>query len=108
MSRIIQLSAQSFEHEVLQSATPVLVDYWAPWCGPCRAVAPVVEEMAEHYVDRLKVAKVNVDDHQAIAMRYGIRSIPTLMLFRDGEVVAAQSGAISRNQMDSFLQSHLG
>lgn len=107
MSRVIELNDRSFENEVLQSDTPVLVDYWAPWCGPCKAVAPVVEETAEDYADRLKVTKLNIDDHQDIAMRFGIRSIPTLMLFRDGEIVAAQSGAVSRNQMDSFLQQHL-
>lgn len=108
MSRVIELNDRSFENEVLQSDTPVLVDYWAPWCGPCKAVAPVVEATAEDYSDRLKVTKLNIDDHQDIAMRFGIRSIPTLMLFRDGEIVAAQSGAVSRNQMDSFLQQHLG
>lgn len=108
MSRVIELDDRSFENEVLQSDTPVLVDYWAPWCGPCKAVAPVVEETAEDYADRLKVTKLNIDDHQDIVMRFGIRSIPTLMLFRDGEIVAAQSGVVSRKQMDSFLQHHLG
>jgi thioredoxin 1 len=103
----MQVSDASFEQDVLQSETPVLVDYWAPWCGPCKAVSPIVESAAEARASQLKVAQVNVDDNQEAAMRYGIRSIPTLMLFKGGESVATQVGAVSQTQLDEFLSDNL-
>jgi len=107
MSKVIQLQDTTFEQEVLQATTPVLVDYWAEWCGPCRAVAPVVEATAGQYDGRLKVAKLNVDDSDGIPARYGIRSIPTLMLFVNGEVVATRVGSVTQAQLDAFLQANL-
>lgn len=106
MSQITQLSGASFEEEVLQSQQPVLVDYWAPWCGPCRALGPIVDQTAESYAGRLKVAKLNVDENRTIAAKYGIRAIPTLMLFRNGEPVAQHTGALTRAELDDFLQSN--
>lgn len=106
MSQIIQVSAASFEKEILQSQQPVLVDYWAPWCGPCRALGPIVDQTAEAHAGRLKVAKLNVDENQAIAAKYRIRAIPTLMLFRDGEPVATHTGALTRPELEDFLQSN--
>ena len=107
MSEVMQVTDSSFDQEVLQSDTPVLVDYWAPWCGPCKAVSPLVEEAAENRAGKLKVAQVNVDDNQASAQRYGIRGIPTLILFRGGEAVATKVGALSKSQLDQFLDENL-
>lgn len=107
MSHVTQVSDATFDQEVLQAETPVLVDYWAEWCGPCRAVAPVVEAAAGRYAKRLKVMKLNVDDNGQAAARYGIRSIPTLMLFKDGKVAAQQVGAVSQAQLDTFLETNL-
>lgn len=107
MSEVIKLQDATFEQEVLQANTPVLVDYWAEWCGPCRAVAPVVEAAAKQYDGRLKVAKLNVDESDGIPARYGIRSIPTLMLFVNGEVAATQVGSVTQTQLDTFLQANL-
>src|SRR5947209_5644590 len=89
MAGPLTITASNFETEVLQATTPVLVDFWAPWCGPCRMVAPAVEEMATQYAGKLKVGKVNVDDHPAIAQRYGITGIPALLFFKGGERVDA-------------------
>ncbi len=97
----------TFEDQVLKSGTPVLVDYWAAWCGPCKMIAPILDEIARDYAGRLRVVKVNVDENQSIPARYGIRSIPTLMLFRDGAVVDTKVGAVSRSQLAGFLDSHL-
>lgn len=107
MSQVMQVSDSSFDQEVLQSDTPVLVDYWAPWCGPCKAVSPLVEEAAEKRTGQLKVAQINVDDNQQSAQRYGIRGIPTLILFKGGEAVATQVGALSKSQLDQFLDENL-
>jgi len=107
MSEVIKLQDATFEQEVLQATTPVLVDYWAEWCGPCRAVAPVVEAAAAQYNGRLKVAKLNVDESEGIPARYGIRSIPTLMLFVNGQVAATQVGSVTKGQLDAFLQANI-
>lgn len=106
MSHITELTARSFEQEVLRSPQPVLVDYWAPWCGPCRALGAIVDRAAESYEGRLKVAKLNVDENQAIAAQYRIRAIPTLMLFRGGEPVAQHTGTLSGQELEHFLQSN--
>jgi thioredoxin 1 len=97
----------TFEQQVLKSDTPVLVDYWAAWCGPCKMIAPVLDEIARDYAGRLRVVKVNVDENQSVPARYGIRGIPTLMLFRDGAVLDTKVGAVSRSQLASFLDNHI-
>ena len=97
----------TFEADVLKSDRPVLVDYWAEWCGPCRMIAPVLEEVSRDYSGRVQVAKLNVDDNQSIAQRFGVRGIPTLMLFRNGAVIGTSVGALSKSQLTLFLDSHL-
>jgi len=105
--KIIELSDDNFEEEVLKSDLPVLVDYWAEWCGPCKMIAPVLEEVAEDYAGRLKVAKLNIDDNPDTPPNYGIRGIPTLMLFKNGEVEATRVGAVSKSQLTAFIDSNL-
>ncbi|SFI67630.1 thioredoxin TrxA [Nitrosomonas sp. Nm34] len=97
----------TFEAEVLQSTTPVLVDYWAEWCGPCKMIAPILDEVASEYSGRLKVAKLNIDENQATPPKYGIRGIPTLMLFKNGNIEATKVGALSKSQLTAFIDSHL-
>ena len=97
----------TFEPEVLKSDVPVLVDYWAEWCGPCKAIAPVLDEVAKEYSGKLKVAKVNVDENQEIPRKYGIRGIPTLMLFKNGAVEATKVGALSKTQLAAFIDSNI-
>ncbi len=104
---IKQVSSDSFEADVLKAGSPVLVDYWAEWCGPCKMIAPILDEVSRDYADKLDVAKVNVDENQEIATKYGIRGIPTLMLFRNGAVVATKVGALSKSQLTAFLDSNL-
>jgi len=105
--KIIELSDDTFEQEVLKSDVPVLVDYWAEWCGPCKMIAPVLEEVANDYDGKLKVAKLNIDDNPGTPPAYGIRGIPTLMLFKNGEVEATKVGAVSKSQLTAFIDSNL-
>ena len=105
--KIVYLSDDSFESDVLQADGPVLVDYWAEWCGPCKMIAPILEEIAEEYDGRLTVAKLNIDDNANTPPKYGIRGIPTLMLFKGGSVEATKVGALSKSQLTAFLDSNI-
>ena len=104
---IVHISDESFEEEVLQSKRPVLIDYWAEWCGPCKTIAPVLDEIATEYSDRLKVVKLNIDDNPQTPPKYGIRGIPTLMVFKNGQVEATKVGAVSKVQLTAFLDNNL-
>ena len=104
---IVSVTDDNFEDEVLHSAEPVLVDYWAEWCGPCKMVAPVLEEIAKEYGGKLKIAKLNIDENPATPPKYGIRGIPTLMLFKNGSVEATKVGAVSKSQLSAFLDGNL-
>lgn len=101
------ISDATFEAEVLQSPLPVLVDYWAEWCGPCRSIAPILDDVSKEYAGRLKVAKLNVDENQLTPTKFGIRGIPTLMLFKNGDVAATKVGAVSKSQLTAFIDSHI-
>jgi len=104
---IKHVTDQSFGTEVLQSDKPVLVDYWAEWCGPCKMIAPILDEVSKDYDGRLQVAKMNVDENREIPGKYGIRGIPTLMLFKGGELAATKVGALNKSQLTAFLDGHL-
>ncbi|OGA04449.1 MAG: thioredoxin [Betaproteobacteria bacterium RIFCSPLOWO2_02_FULL_64_12] len=104
---IRHVTDDTFDPEVLKSEVPVLVDYWAEWCGPCKAIAPVLDEVAREYTGRLKVAKLNVDENQEVPKKYGIRGIPTLMLFKNGNIEATKIGALSKSQLTAFLDSNI-
>ncbi len=105
--QIVHITDASFEAEVLKAEQPVLVDYWAEWCGPCRMIAPILDELATSYAGRVKICKLNVDENQNTPPQYGIRGIPTLMLFRNGNVEATKVGAVSKSQLIAFLDSAL-
>lgn len=104
---IVFLTDDSFDDEVVKADGPVLVDYWADWCGPCKMIAPILDEIAEEYKDKIKVAKLNIDENPATPPKYGIRGIPTLMLFKDGNVEATKVGAVSKSQLTAFLDSNV-
>lgn len=106
-AHITYLSDDSFEQEVLQSQIPVLVDYWAEWCGPCKMIAPILDDISKEYEGRIKVAKLNIDENQATPPKYGIRGIPTLMLFKNGNVEATKVGALSKSQLTAFIDSNI-
>jgi thioredoxin 1 len=106
-SSIQRVTDDTFEPEVLHSDTPVLVDYWAEWCGPCKSIAPILDEVAREYEGRLKVAKINVDENQLTPAKFGIRGIPTLMLFQNGTVEATRDGALSKSQLTAFLDRNI-
>ncbi|MGD1990450.1 MAG: thioredoxin TrxA [Chromatiales bacterium] len=105
--QIIEVTDDSFEDEVLKSGEPVLVDYWAEWCGPCKMIAPVLEEIATDYSGKIKVVKLNIDDNPDTPPKFGIRGIPTLMLFKGGEVEATKVGALSKSQLTAFIDSSI-
>lgn len=104
---IITITNENFESDVLKAEKPVLVDFWAEWCGPCKMIAPILEQVAEEYKDRLSLAKVDVEDNQNLAMQYGVRSIPTLMLFKGGVVEAQHVGMLSKEQLGQLLEEKL-
>lgn len=101
------ISDDSFEQEVLQAQGPVLVDYWADWCGPCKMIAPILDEVAQEYAGRIKITKLNIDENQATPPKYGIRGIPTLMIFKNGNVEATKVGALSKSQLTAFIDSNI-
>jgi len=108
MSEHIQyVTDATFDAEVLQSPLPVLVDYWAEWCGPCRMIAPILDEIAKEYAGRLSIAKINVDENQQTPQKFGVRGIPTLMLFKNGNIEATKVGALSKSQLTAFIDSHI-
>ena len=104
---ILYVTDTTFAAEVLQASLPVLVDYWAEWCGPCRMITPILEEVAKEYSGRLIVTKLNVDENQQTPQKYGIRGIPTLMLFKNGNIEATKVGAVSKSQLTAFIDSHI-
>jgi thioredoxin 1 len=104
---IKHITDASFDADVLKSDTPVLVDYWAEWCGPCKMIAPILDETAKEFGGKLQIAKLNVDENRDVPAKYGIRGIPTLMLFKDGQLAATKVGALSKAQLTAFLQPHL-
>jgi len=102
---IVHITDDSFEAEVLNSDKPVLVDYWAEWCGPCKMIAPIMDEIADEYADRIKLTKLNIDENPVTPPKYGIRGIPTLMIFKEGNVEATKVGALSKSQLTAFIDS---
>jgi len=104
---LIHVNDENFEEEIIKSDKPALVDLWAPWCGPCNAIAPIVEELAEQYKDKIKVAKLNVDDSPGTATNYGVRSIPTLLLFKDGAVEDTLIGLVGKERLEDFIKKVL-
>ena len=105
--KIVYVTDDSFEDEILKADGPVLVDYWVDWCGPCKMIAPILDEIADEYTGRLKVAKLNIDENPNTPPKYGIRGIPTLMLFKAGNVEATKVGAVSKSQLTAFIDSNL-
>ena len=104
---ILKLTDAEFENQVIKSEKPILVDYWAEWCGPCKMIAPVLEEIAQELSDKVLIGKLNVDENSQTPPKYGIRGIPTLMLFKNGEVVGTQVGAISKSDLVSFIEENI-
>ncbi len=105
--KIVHVTDDSFEQDVIKSEVPVLVDYWAEWCGPCKMIAPILEEVVDDYAGKLKIAKLNIDENPNTPPKFGIRGIPTLILFKDGDVEATKVGALSKSQLTAFIDSNL-
>lgn len=107
MENIINITDKTFNEEVLQSQIPVLVDFWAEWCGPCRMLGPIVDDIATMYLKKLKVVKLNIDENEETPAKYGILGIPTLLLFKNGKLIASHEGALTKTQLTTFLEEHL-
>lgn len=107
MSEVLHTTDASFEADVISSNIPVLVDLWAPWCGPCRMVAPILDELASELAGKVKIVKINVDENQVIPAQFGVRSIPTLLIFKQGKAVATQVGALPKGQLLNFINQHI-
>ena len=107
MSNLTAVTDTSFENEVIESGTPVLVDFWAQWCGPCKAIAPLLDDLAQKYNGKVKIVKLDVDSNPATPPKFGVRGIPTLILFKDGQVKATQVGLLSKNELISFIDTNI-
>lgn len=107
MSEVLHINDADFESVVVNSDIPVLLDFWAPWCGPCKMIAPVLDELASEFAGKVKIVKMNVDDNQATPAQFGVRSIPTLLLIKNGQVVATQVGALPKTQLANFINQHI-
>jgi thioredoxin 1 len=107
MNNIVAITDGTFETEVIDSKTPVLVDFWAQWCGPCKAIAPILDDLAQKYNGKIKIVKLDVDNSPATPPKFGVRGIPTLILFKDGQVQATQVGMLSKNELMSFIDTHV-
>jgi thioredoxin 1 len=107
VSEIVHITDTTFDSEVLKADKPVLVDFWADWCGPCKMIAPILDDVSKDYAGKLKVAKLNIDENPATPPKYGIRGIPTLMIFKSGNVEATKVGAVSKSQLTAFIDSNL-
>ena len=105
--KIIHVTDATFEAEVLQSSVPVLLDFWAPWCGPCKMIAPILDQLAEEYDGKVKIAKMNVDENQGVPAQFGIRGIPTMIVFKEGKNVANKVGALAKLQLEAFLNASI-
>jgi len=107
MSEVLHSSDATFVADVVNSDVPVLLDFWAPWCGPCKMIAPILDDLAVEFAGKVKVVKINIDDNQATPAQFGVRSIPTLLLFKDGKPVATQVGALPKNQLAAFINQNI-
>ena len=107
MNEVLHINDADFESVVVNSDIPVLLDFWAPWCGPCKMIAPVLDELASEFAGKVKIVKMNVDDNQATPAQFGVRSIPTLLLIKNGQVVATQVGALPKTQLANFINQHI-
>lgn len=105
--KVVHVTDNTFPEEVLESTLPVLLDFWAPWCGPCKMIAPVLDELAEELDGKVKIAKINVDENQAVPAEFGVRGIPTLVMFKNGEAVATKVGALAKNQLAAFITASI-